>query len=290
MARIGRPGARAGTNRGLPVLEMARMTARLDSRALFCTSLVAAMLCLPALVHAEDAKPAISIKTKAIEASVSIDDKLKAYPGLADNLLAEGRREVEKWRASADKDRKDAPDDFADGRRYSFERSYTQRSAIGRYVSVERGDYLNAFGAHPNSETNTILWDANAKKRVSIRRFFKETATGGPTLNRLAKAVRAKLAVEKKARGGDEVDPETDTELANVQPDLLKMGAVALVPSAESDKSAGLVFYFSPYAVGSYAEGPYSAFVSWQTFKDDLSPEGAALFGGERPKADEEKD
>lgn len=266
------------------------MTARLDSHSLFCASLVAVMLCLPALVHAEDAKPVLSIKTRSIEAGVSIDDKLKAYPGLADNLLAEGRREVEKWRVSADKDRKDAPDDFADGRRYSFERSYTQRSAIGRYVSVERGDYLNTFGAHPNSETNTILWDANAKKRVSIRPFFKETTTGGATLNRLAKAVRAKLAVEKKARGGDEVDPETDTELANVQPDLLKMGAVALVPSSESGKSAGLVFYFSSYAVGSYAEGPYSAFVPWRTFKDDLSPEGAALFGGERPKADEEKD
>lgn len=254
----------------------------LGLRSLLRAILIAAALCLPALAHADDPKPVLSIKTKSIEASVSIDDKLKAYPGLADNLIAEGRREMEKWRVSADI--------FQDGRRYSFERSYTQRSAIGRYVSVERGDYLNSLGAHPNSETNTILWDANAKKRVSIRPFFKETALGGPTLDRLARAIRAKLAVEKKARGGDTVDPETDTELANVKPDLTKMGAAALVPSTETGKSAGLVFYFSPYAVGSYAEGPYSAFVPWRTFKDDLSPEGTALFGGERPKGDEAKD
>lgn len=266
------------------------MTTRLDSRSLFRAVLIAAALFLPALAHADNPKPVLSIKTKSIEASVSIDDKLKAYSGLTDNLLAEGRREIAKWRVSADKDRKDAPDAFADGRRYSFERRYTQHSAIGRYVSVERGDYLNSHGAHPNSETNTILWDAIAKKRVSIRPFFKETAPDGPTLDRLAKAIRIRLAVEKKARGGDDVDPDTDTELANVKPDLLKMGAVALVPSTETGKSAGLIFYFSPYAVGSYAEGPYSALVSWRTFKDDLSSEGAALFGGERPKGDEEKD
>jgi hypothetical protein len=266
------------------------MMTRLGLRSLFRAILIVAALCLSALAHAEDAKPTLSLKTRSIEASVGIDDKLKAYPGLADNLLAEGRRELEKWRVTADKDRKDTPDMFQDGRRYSFERSYTQRSAIGRYISIERGDYLNGLGAHPNSVTDTILWDATAKKRVSIRPFFKETAAGGPTLRRLAKAIRAKLAVEKKSRGADDVDPETDTELANVKPDLLKMGAVALVPSTATGKSAGLVFYFSPYAVGPYAEGPYSAFVPWRTFKDDLSPEGAALFGGERPKADEAKD
>lgn len=266
------------------------MTTCLDSRLLFRVILIVAAVCLPVLAHADDPKPALSIKTRSIEASVVIDDKLKAYPGLTDNLLAEGRREIEKWRVSAEQDRKEAPDAFADGRRYNYERSYTQRSAIGRYVSVERGDYLNSHGAHPNSETNTVLWDANAKKRVSIRPFFKETAPGGATLGRLAKAIRASLAGEKKTRGGDDVDPETDADLANVKPDLLKMGAVALVPSTETGKSAGLVFYFSPYAVGSFAEGPYNAFVTWRTFKDDLSPEGAALFGGERPKADEEKD
>lgn len=259
------------------------------SRSFGRAVLIATSLCWSAFAHAQD-KPDASIKTRAIEAGVSITKDLKVYPGLYENLLAEGRRELEKWRVSAEKDRKDAPDAFASGRRYNFKRSYTRRSAIGRYVSVMRGDYFDSHGAHPNSETNTILWDAETKKRVSIRPFFRESAPGGPTLSRLAKAIRARLALEKKARGGDDLDPETDTELANVKPDLLKMGAAALVPSTEGDKSAGLIFYFSPYAVGPYAEGNYSAFVSWQTFKDDLSPEGVRLFGGERPKGDKEND
>jgi len=42
--------------------------------------------------------------------------------------------------------------------------------------------------------------------------------------------------------------------------------------------------------MGSYVEGDYSAFVPWTYFKDDLSAEGASLFGGERPEGDEKND
>jgi len=247
-------------------------------------------LAAPLAVAVAADKPAFTVKTRSIEASVSIDNALQAYPGLYDGLLAEGRREAEKWRATAEADRKDTPDIFGRGRRYDFERSYQQRSAIGRYVSILRNDYINTLGAHPNSDVNTILWDAEAQKRVSIRPLFKETAPGGPTLTRLAKAVRASLAAEKKTRSGEAVNAETDEDLANIQADLLKIGAVALAPSSEPNKSAGMLFYFPPYAVGPYAEGPYTAFVSWRAFKDDLSPDGAALFGGERPPGDAKND
>ena len=71
---------------------------------------------------------------------------------------------------------------------------------------------------------------------------------------------------------------------------LTAIGGIALAPSTEKGKSAGFSVYFSPYAVGSYVEGPYTVFVPWSAFKADLSPEGAALFGGERPKDDEKND
>lgn len=235
-----------------------------------------------------DEKPALTITTKIIVSSVTIDSKLEAYPGLYDNLLAEGRRELQKWSAQAAKDGKETPDIFDDGRHYTFERAYTQRSSIGRYVSVRRADYLDGLGAHPNHLTDTILWDAQAKKRVSIRPFFKETADNGPTMKALAKAIRAALIVEKKARGIE--DAERDTSLDGVKPKLLSVGAIALAPSSEPGKSAGLIAYFSPYAVGSYAEGDYTVFVPWTAFKDHLSHAGAALFGGARPKGDTDKD
>lgn len=237
--------------------------------------------------HAQDAKPAATLNSKTIEASVTIDAALKAYPGLYDNLLGEGRRELAKWRKEADDARKEMPDMFQDGRRYSFERAYSQRSAIGRYVSVMRADYMNSLGAHPNHSTDIVLWDSGAKKRVSIRPFFKETADDGPTLQTLAKAIRAALVVEKKKR---DTYSDDDTGLDAVKPKILAIGAIALAPSTEANKSSGLIAYFSPYAVGAYVEGDYTVFVPWTVFKDHLSPEGTVLFGGERPADDAKKD
>jgi hypothetical protein len=43
-----------------------------------------------------------------------------------------------------------------------------------------------------------------------------------------------------------------------------------------------------PYAVGPYVEGEYVAFVCWETLKPYLTPEGARIFGGARPKGDDD--
>lgn len=269
---------------------MATIFMRSDASRCFMAALTAAVLCLPSMAAADDEKPVLSIATKSIEANIQIDDTLKAYPGLYDNLLAEGRRGLEKWRVDADKDRKATPEIFRDGRRYSHDRGYTRRSAIGRYVSVLRTDSFDGIGAHPNTVLNTILWDIDAKKPVSIRPLFKETADNGPTLKNLAKAIRAALAVIKRSQDIPVADPETDESLAAVQPKLLEIGSVALAPSTETGKSAGMLFYFSPYAVGPYVEGAFTAFVPWTAFKDDLSVQGVAMFGGERPKDDDKND
>ena len=72
------------------------------------------------------------------------------------------------------------------------------------YVSIVRTDYMDTGGAHPNSDVNTILWDATEKKRISIRPFFTETADNGPTMKAMLNAVIASLNVEKKKRGASE--------------------------------------------------------------------------------------
>lgn len=242
---------------------------------------------LPAPVLAADEKPAVAIKTRSIEASVTVAPETKAYPGLYDNLLAEGRREMAKRRAEADAELKDAPADFTDNRRHSFERKYTQRSVAGRFVSVLRSDYFYTLGAHPGREYNTILWDTDAAKRIGIRPLFKETADNGPALDTIAKAIRDALVAEKKKRGAYEPN---DTGIASVKPKLLELAPLLLAPSTEPEKSSGLIVYFSPYMVGSYAEGDYTVFVPWTVFRTHLSPEGTAVFGGARPKDDETRD
>jgi hypothetical protein len=245
-----------------------------------------------------ETKPQVVISTKTVEVTVTVDPALRKFPGLFEDNLAEGRRWAERNRAEAAKTSRDEPEFFRDGRRWTFERSYTLRSVVSRYVSVLRDDGTFTGGAHPNSYTNTILWDRDARRRVSIRPFFRETADNGPTMTTLAQLARVAVAAEKLQRDAINVDvPKeklTPDELAKldsfiadgIEPSLLKIGPITLAPSSEPGKSAGLTFHYSPYAVGAYAEGPYTVFVPWTSFQSHLSPEGVAIFGGQRPESD----
>ena len=250
--------------------------------------LAGAVACFAATAAlAADPRPDAAIKNKAVDASVFLDDRIKADPALAADCLAEGKKWIDKNAAEAEASRKQDPQFFRNGA-WTFERKYTVRSVVdGPYVSIVRSDYMNTGGAHPNSDVNTILWDATARKRISIRPFFTETADNGPTLKALLKAVIASLNVEKKKR--DAGDTATAEWYKDLEPKLLKIGAVTLAPSTVSGKSSGLTFHYPPYAVGPYVEGEYVAFVPWETLKPYLTPEGANIFGGARPKGDDDE-
>ncbi len=235
---------------------------------------------------AAEPKPDFFIKTKALDVTVFLDAKIKADPALAANSLAEGKRWAETNRADAEKERKSEPELFRNGS-WTMERKYETRSVIdGRYVSIVRNDYENTGGAHPNSSTDTILWDKSAGKRISIRPFFTETEDNGPTMKAMRQGVVISLGAEKKQRGLEDSDLSA---IEAIEPKLLKIGPVSLAPSTAKGKSSGLTFHYSPYAVGSYAEGGYVAFVPWETLQPYLTPEGVRIFGGARPKDDEDR-
>lgn len=243
----------------------------------------------PALAAGEP-KPVVSVDDRTIEASVVIDPALKAYPPLHDRLLASGKREYDKARASAAAEFKSTPDLFSDGRKFYYKRTDRLRSAIGSYISVVRSDDTYEGGAHPNHVVDTLLWNAEARRFINIKPFFKEMADGGPTLTQLAHLIRVALAAEKKARDIEVGDADKDEWLINVKPKITDIGGIALAPSTESGKSAGLIAYFSPYAVGPYAEGEFSVFIPYTAFAAALSPQGVALFGGTRPQGDDKND
>lgn len=252
----------------------------------FFFALLLGLLALSPTLAAEP-KPDASIKTKAVEATVTLDAQIKADPALAANCLAEGRKWIDKQAADAAKEFKEDKELFRDGP-YSFGRDYSVRSIVAdRYVSVVRNDYMDTHGAHPNRTVDTILWDKAENKRISIRPFFTETADNGPTMKAMLKAIIVSLTAEKKKRGTG--DTATDEWFKGLEPKLLKIGAVTLAPSTEAGKSSGLTFHYPPYAVGSYAEGDYVAFVPWETLKPYLSAEGQKIFGGSRPKGDAEE-
>ena len=253
---------------------------------IFCLTMFLAGVTLAVPALAADPKPDATIKNKNVEASVFLGDSIKADPVLAADCLAEGRKWIDKQAADAASSRKTDPQLFQDGG-WSYERKYDIRSVIGdRYVSVIRSDYMDTHGAHPNSDVDTVLWDRTIKKRISIRPFFVETADNGATMQAMLKAVIGSLKVEKKKR--DSSETATAEWFKGLEPKLLKIGAVTLAPSTMPGKSSGLTFHYPPYAVGPYAEGEYVAFVPWETLKPYVSPEGAGIFAGARPKDDDD--
>jgi Protein of unknown function (DUF3298) len=248
--------------------------------------LVGVLVCFASLATAlaAEPKPDAAIKTKYVEASVFLDNKIKADPALAADCLAEGKKWIDK--KAADASREQDPVLFRNGS-WAFERKYAIRSVVdGRYVSIARSDYMDTGGAHPNSDVDTILWDEASKKRISIRPFFTETADNGPTMKAMLKGVIASLNIEKKKR--DSSETATAEWYKGLEPKLLKIGAVTMAPSTEAGKSSGLTFHYPPYAVGPYAEGEYVAFVPWETLKPNLTPEGTRIFGGARPEGDDD--
>jgi hypothetical protein len=235
---------------------------------------------------AGEPRPDGSIKTRTFEARIFLDEKVKADAALAADCLADGKKLMDKNAAEAEASRKEDPQLFREGG-WTFERRYNSRSLIdGRYASIVRSDYRDTHGAHPNSDVDTILWDATQKKRISIRSFFAETADNGPTMKAMLKSVIASLNIEKKKRDASET--ATAEWYKSLEPKLLKIGAVTLAPSTETGKSSGLTFHYPPYAVGPYAEGEYVAFVPWEALKPYLTPEGTKIFGGMRPKGDDD--
>ncbi|HWK97723.1 MAG TPA: DUF3298 domain-containing protein [Pseudolabrys sp.] len=239
------------------------------------------------VIAADEPKPIIASENKVIEASVVIDPALKAYPALYEKLLASGKREYDRARSEAAAEFKSTPDLFSDGRKFFYKRTDKLRSAIGPYISIVRSDDTFEGGAHPNHVIDTLLWDTQAARFINIKPFFKEMADGGPTLTRLAQLIRVALAAEKKARDIEVGDPDKDQWLAGVKAKITDIGGIALAPSSEAGKSSGFVIYFSPYAVGPYAEGEFVIFIPYTAFQPMLSATGVAIFGGIRAKDDE---
>jgi len=283
------------------------MDVSVSRKALLSTVLTLAWHCISSQAFALDTaagKPQISIGKQYVTISVTVDPALQPFAALFANCLAEGK-------AWADEKNSDSAAEWRDNRRsfrgmqWDYDREYTLRSVVGRYIGVVRSDGWFDGGAHPNQHIDTILWDDAKHKRVSIRPFFTETADNGPTMTALAQLAKVAVASDKLTKGingyGDDDGPaanqmtpeqelQRDTFInEGIKPALLEIGPVTLAPSTESGKSSGLTFHYSPYDVGPYVEGPYTVFVPWAAFRQYLSPEGLAVFGGERPKSDEEK-
>ena len=127
-------------------------------------SIVAIALCalcslLPAQVLAANSvtqHPQISIETKYIKVSVTVDIALKPFPELFADCFSEGKVWFNKKNGDAAAEWRDNRKAFRD-LQWFYERDYALRSVVGRYISVVRSDAWFDGGAHPTQHVDTIL-------------------------------------------------------------------------------------------------------------------------------------
>lgn len=256
------------------------------SRIRFFALLVALSLASSA-ARGEEEKPVVSIKTKYIEAEVVIEAALHAYPKLYQTLNAEAKKDAEASRKEAFESWKTDPALFRE-MKWSFDRNYRLRVAASPYVSVLTDTGTFTGGAHGNSLLETLLWDTITDRRAEMETLFRETQKGGPAATALAKLVHDALVEEKKKRDVP-IDEETERWLEPIKADFSTLGAPSLAPSNAAGRASGITFHFSPYGVGPYAEGSYTAFVPFSSLAPYLTDEAKKIFGGEWPKSDEDE-
>ena len=248
---------------------------------------VLAALCFASpFARGEEEKPALSIKTKYIEIEVVIESALRAYPKLYQTLITEAKKDAEVNRKEAFESWKTDPALFRE-MRWTFDRNYRLRVAALPYVSVLIDTGTFTGGAHPNTLLETLLWDTRVDRRIEAE-SFRETQKGGPTTTALAKLVHNSIIEEKKKRDVP-VDEETERWLEPIKADFSTLGAPSLAPSTVAGRASGMTFHFSPYGVGPYAEGSYTAFVPSSALDPYLTDEAKKIFAGERPKSDEDE-
>lgn len=145
--------------------------------------------------------------------------------------------------------------------------------ANARLVSIRRHVFTDKGGAHPFAYTASVLWDVERGRELAIEDLF----VNGVIPKGLLRAWTVGLAGLKQERWGELQDI---TPYTSRGPALLSETAFSLTPSSLEGRAGGIVIHHAPYAVGSYAEGPYNVLAPSSAFIEALKPEYRTEFGG----------
>jgi len=213
-----------------------------------------------------------------------IDPAILAFdPALAWRLWETSREQLDDLGASADEGRKMADEDTAATgetswfMNYSLEIRHDVTGTFDDIISVR--DTVSTFtgGAHPNYFLAGGIYRKNEATPLPLTTFVTDQAA----FNDL---VIKGLAAEKIARGLSEADSaaiETELrELLVASPEIYRSNFV-FEASTLPGKIGGITVMFSPYDVGSYAEGAYSVTLPAASLTPILTENWKSRFGGE---------
>ncbi len=205
-------------------------------------------------------------------------------PTLDSRLRADARAEFAQVEADARQYEEVDPDYF---RPYRVGITWELLGAVGDLVSLDAFFYYDTGGAHPNYLIGGLIHQVETAEDLYVMALFEDEAAAEAALYPL---LRAEVLRQKKERYTEVGIPlgEAEAEIAQLfDGNSNWFRETALAASTEDGKFGGMTVYFSPYELGTYAEGAYRATIPQAAFRDMLKPDYAPLFGGD-PKPDEE--
>jgi hypothetical protein len=209
-------------------------------------------------------------KARGVEVSLRLPQALADTPELHERLY---RDEVAGLRSFAKESAGGQP---LVGGPYQNDVAWTITAQTDKLLSLESTTYLYQGGAHGNTALQSLLWDRSLKAQVRPATLFK----AGTNHAKLDALLCRMIADAKKTREGADYNPNDPTWPCP----KWAQSTFALAPSDQAGKAGGLIFLFSPYAIGPYADGPFDITVPQQAFHDALAPAYADEFAGKPPK------
>jgi hypothetical protein len=247
-------------------------------------------LAVLALAAATAASPLTWKKTTPYaEVGLTLPKEVLHAPVLNERLHRGEIKALEAFAASAgdpkDGLRGDAPAFRAQGK-WSMEVTYRAGVETPRLISLVRTSYEDTHGAHPNHSLGGVVFDKAKNRNLHPLDLLRPGADLHPLDKALCDAARA-----AKRERNDQWNETEDTNfscptwkgIVGKNGKLLEGTGPAQITLAEGDSpshAAGLVFLYSPYDLGAYAEGEYEVLVPAAVFRATLKPDYAAEFAG----------
>lgn len=226
-----------------------------------------------------------STETETSTTSAEIDPAIAAFdPALARRLIAEAKLALDDLAANAAADKVDA-DKYAEGqgeeswfRLYSMDFTYRATAQVDDLISVEQQVSQYTGGAHPMHFIGGSVYRRGKAEPIGIGAIVAD-------LPAFETKVVESLVDQKIERGYEETRPSLDASVREMiapsadQTDVFT-GRFVLEGSSEAGMFGGITVLYSPYDVGSYAEGVYIVTVPAADIAGLLAEDWAPLFGG----------
>ena len=210
-------------------------------------------------------------ETKDAIVSLSLPPAVGRIPALYNRLFADDRNDLQAFAEGAKGELEELRANGETVYPYGRSLDYAVSAETPRLLSLVRHELESTGGAHPNTGLSATLWDKQAGRTLAPADLFAPGADMAAADKALCDAMHSAVA----ERSGD---PVFRGELKACP--TLKKATLAVAASTAPGKAGGLIALFSPYQLGSYAEGSYRIVVPAAAVRGVLAPAYAPEFAG----------